>query len=1403
MSSSPCKPLGRQIVLLLSLLFGLGSAHGQSTSLSLASGSALPGGALSLNLTLNAATGSVPSAMQWTLSYATSDIVSVNVSAGAALASAGKTIACNSGSGSLTCVASGMNASLIGNGVVAVVAVQLSATSGATVPLLMSNVVGSSADGSAMAISGTGGSISVQALAPVVSKLVCSPTSIASGATSTCTVTLSAAAPTGGSAVTISDNSSALTAPASVTVAAGASTANFTATAGSVTANQSVTVTAALNGSSATAAVTVTPMAVTVSKLTCSPSSVASGATSTCIVTLSAAAPTGGSAVTVSDNSSALTAPASVAVAAGASTANFTATAGSVTANQSVTITAALNGSSATAAVTVTPLAVTVSKLTCSPSSLASGATSTCTVTLSAVAPTGGSAVTVSDSSSALTTPASVTVAAGASTANFTATAGSVTANQSVTITAALNGSSATAAVTVTPLAVTVSKLTCSPSSLASGATSTCTVTLSAVAPTGGSAVTVSDSSSALTTPASVTVAAGASTANFTATAGSVTTNQSVTVTAALNGSSATAAVTVTPLAVTVSKLTCSPSSLASGATSTCTVTLSAVAPTGGSAVTVSDNSSALTTPASVTVAAGASTANFTATAGSVTANQSVTVTAALNGSSATAAVTVTPITLTVSSLACSPSSVVSGSSSSCIVTLSTAAPTGGSTVTISDNTSLLTTPASVTVAGSASSATFTATAGSITTNQSVTITAALNGSSASASLNLQSSTNTLAAAYAFDEGKGSTTIDDSGNGNTGQIHGATWTSKGKHGNALSFDGKSNYVDIGNGSSLRGTGSMTWSAWVYATANPADDGNIIAKSSWGSGLIGWQFKSTPDTGSQTFGILISADGNSYTERCSKTVRALKTWYHVAAVYNASAATLDIYVNGVLDDGVLYGTVPKAQYTPALNATIGKRADGFLFAGTIDDVRVYSRALSQTEIQNDMNTAVTTVSPGAITSALTPMSALRSAMAAPTADPSSTAGAVLSPRISALSCSPKVAHAGGQVTCELQLSENSGAPIQLASSAGQVKVPGMVSARSNQSSLTFKAAIDPLAKQQTAVLTATLGDSQAQASILVDAGSTPLLTALGRQIAKVGTPIDFVVNASDPGDLPVQLIARGIPKGATFDAGSGSFHWIPETSQTGKFEVTFTATNSASQSSSTVVPVEVDSGTPALDEQTLSCSPGAIAWLSGKWLAAAGTVLSDPTGGSMSLGGTKVEVNGEPVPVLFSSAAEVKFLCPALSAGTPLSVRVGSDLGVTGALAGTMLEATPSIVTLDGSGSGQGFVSIGGTKNLAMYRNFRIPAQPAQPGDEILIMATGLGSTAESAVGRVAVQISGIDAPVESVTPSGQAGLYTIQARVPSGVAFGDAIPTMVQVVTPTGHHFDSESVTLTVEPVRQ
>jgi hypothetical protein len=214
-----------------------------------------------------------------------------------------------------------------------------------------------------------------------------------------------------------------------------------------------------------------------------------------------------------------------------------------------------------------------------------------------------------------------------------------------------------------------------------------------------------------------------------------------------------------------------------------------------------------------------------------------------------------------------------------------------------------------------------------------------------------------LAAAYGFNEGSGTAVTDASGNGDTGTINGATWTASGKYGKALSFNGTSSYVNLGNPASLKLTGSMTLEAWVLATGNPADDGQIIAKSDSYAPSVGWQLKTTPDTGVRTFGIGVSPDGSAITQRYSKTVLALNTWYHVAGVYNASAQTLDIYVNGVLDDGVLSGTVPGAQFDPNQNVTVGKRSGGFYFKGMIDEVRVYNRALTQAQIQNDLNTAV--------------------------------------------------------------------------------------------------------------------------------------------------------------------------------------------------------------------------------------------------------------------------------------------------------------------------------------------------------------------------------------------------------------------------------------------------------------
>jgi uncharacterized protein (TIGR03437 family) len=187
-----------------------------------------------------------------------------------------------------------------------------------------------------------------------------------------------------------------------------------------------------------------------------------------------------------------------------------------------------------------------------------------------------------------------------------------------------------------------------------------------------------------------------------------------------------------------------------------------------------------------------------------------------------------------------------------------------------------------------------------------------------------------------------------------------------------------------------------------------------------------------------------------------------------------------------------------------------------------------------------------------------------------------------------------------------------------------------------------------------------------------------------------------------------------------------------------------------------------------------------------------------------LGGTKVKVNGQNVPVLFSSAVRVNFLCPALDPGTQLSVAVETDAGTTEPFTTIMQEATPTILSLEDQSQAQGVVSFLDTTDLAMMRNFRVPAHPAQPGDQILIWASGLGSAAGTSAGTVLVKLGDAAAKVESVNAvPGQAGLYTIQIEVPAVVAFGDALPVQVQVATPDGRQFNSNTVTATIEPVRQ
>jgi chitodextrinase len=203
-----------------------------------------------------------------------------------------------------------------------------------------------------------------------------------------------------------------------------------------------------------------------------------------------------------------------------------------------------------------------------------------------------------------------------------------------------------------------------------------------------------------------------------------------------------------------------------------------------------------------------------------------------------------------------------------------------------------------------------------------------------------------LVAAYAFNEGAGTTVADVSGNGNTGTIGGATWTTLGKFGNALVFNGTSAQVTVPNAASLQLTTGMTLEAWVFPTAAPTGWRSVVTKN-----VDRYYLMASTDQGNRP------AAGGTWTAGNQNTigpaVLAVNTWTHLAATFDG--ATVRLYVNGVQ-------VASQAQTTPlaTTSGTLQIGGDSYpdeFFAGRIDEVRIYNRALSAAEIQTDMNTSV--------------------------------------------------------------------------------------------------------------------------------------------------------------------------------------------------------------------------------------------------------------------------------------------------------------------------------------------------------------------------------------------------------------------------------------------------------------
>src|SRR6266478_2263346 len=151
-----------------------------------------------------------------------------------------------------------------------------------------------------------------------LSSLSLSSTSVTGGNSSSGTVTLSGAAPTGGATVALSSsNTAAATVPSSVTIAAGATSATFSVSTSAVAASTTVTISGTYSGATRSASLTVTPASPpppTLSSVSLNPANVFGGQSSTGTVTLTGPAPAGGAQVFLSSSNSAARVPSSVIV---------------------------------------------------------------------------------------------------------------------------------------------------------------------------------------------------------------------------------------------------------------------------------------------------------------------------------------------------------------------------------------------------------------------------------------------------------------------------------------------------------------------------------------------------------------------------------------------------------------------------------------------------------------------------------------------------------------------------------------------------------------------------------------------------------------------------------------------------------------------------------------------------------------------------------------------------------------------------------------------------------------------------------------------------------------------------------------------------------------------------------
>jgi len=206
---------------------------------------------------------------------------------------------------------------------------------------------------------------------------------------------------------------------------------------------------------------------------------------------------------------------------------------------------------------------------------------------------------------------------------------------------------------------------------------------------------------------------------------------------------------------------------------------------------------------------------------------------------------------------------------------------------------------------------------------------------------------NGLMAYYPFTDGSAA---DSSGNGNNGSKNGDLIATTDRHGNpdaAISFDGVDDFISISNSNTLTIDSEITISSWVKVNQNY--EGGIFNK---GSTSIVW------DYGISTYGsypAYRNTIGDYYLTEYKDGNNLFGKWVHYLIVVKESANYVAFYVDG----DKLVGNIEGINQNPISSSArisqssylliIGKGHSSEYFNGSLDDIRIYNRALSDAEV----------------------------------------------------------------------------------------------------------------------------------------------------------------------------------------------------------------------------------------------------------------------------------------------------------------------------------------------------------------------------------------------------------------------------------------------------------------------